>query len=150
MGHIEATKQLAVTPEALWNTVSDPATWGQWFTIHEKWLQEPPATLEPGNTLVAKIVMLGMANKIEWKVDQVVNEPGAPTSLTMSGTGMAGVKCQFEFTVTPSGDGSQFSVAGDFEGALIKGALGKAVEKDGAKQLDKTLTQLEALASAEA
>ena len=41
-----------------------------------------------------------------------------------------------------------FSVFGDFEGALIKGALGKAVEKDGVKQLDKTLDQLDALASA--
>lgn len=60
---------------------------------------------------------------------------------------MAGVKCRFDFTATPDGDGSQFSVAGDFEGALIKGALGKAVEKDGAKQLDKTLAQLEALAA---
>ena len=146
MGHIEATKQLSVSPDALWATVADPSTWDKWFTIHEKWLQEPPATLTEGTTLVAKIVMLGMANKIEWKVDHV----GAPTSLTMSGTGMAGVKCQFQFSVTPSGDGSEFKVAGDFEGALIKGALGKAVEKDGAKQLDKTLTQLEALASAAA
>ncbi|OHV04031.1 type II toxin-antitoxin system Rv0910 family toxin [Mycobacterium talmoniae] len=144
MGHIEATKQLSVTPEALWNTITDLSSWDKWFTIHEKWLQEPPATLEPGATLIAKVVMLGMANKIEWTVDKVT----APNSLTMSGAGMAGVKCQFEFSVTPAGDGSQFSVAGDFEGALIKGALGKAVEKDGAKQLDKTLAQLETLASA--
>ncbi|HEX7322062.1 MAG TPA: SRPBCC family protein [Mycobacterium sp.] len=144
MGHIEATKQLSVAPEALWATVSDLSSWDKWFTIHEKWMEEPPATLVPGATLVAKIVMLGMANKIEWKVEKVT----APTTLALSGTGMAGVKCMFEFTVTPSGDGSQFNVAGDFEGALIKGALGKAVEKDGAKQLDKTLAQLEALASA--
>ncbi|HEX5402548.1 MAG TPA: SRPBCC family protein [Pseudonocardiaceae bacterium] len=143
MGHIEATKQLSVTPEALWGTVSDPSTWDKWFTIHDRWMEEPPATLTDGATLVAKIVMLGMANKIEWKVEKV----DAPTSLVMSGAGMAGVKCQFAFSVTPSGDGAQFSVAGDFEGAVIKGALGKAVEKDGAKQLDKTLAQLEALAS---
>ena len=146
MGHIEATKILSVTPDALWATVADPSTWDKWFTIHEKWLQEPPATLAEGNTLTAKNVMLGMANKIEWKVERVE----APTSLTLSGTGMAGVKCRFEFSVTPAGDGSQFSVAGDFEGALIKGALGKAVEKDGAKQLEKTLAQLEAMASAAA
>lgn len=143
MGHIEASKQLSVSPQALWNTVCDLSNWDTWFTIHEKWLEEPPDTLAEGATLTAKIVMLGMANKIEWTIDSV----DAPTSLTMSGTGMAGVKCQFEFTVTPSGDGSQFSVAGDFEGALIKGALGKAVEKDGVKQLDKTLEQLESLAS---
>ncbi|MGB5795262.1 MAG: SRPBCC family protein [Mycolicibacter algericus] len=144
MGHIEAAKELSVTPEALWATVADPSTWDKWFTIHEKWLQEPPASLTEGANLTAKIVMLGMANKIEWTVDKI----DAPRSLTMSGTGMAGVKCQFEFSVTPSGAGSEFKVAGDFEGALIKGALGKAVEKDGAKQLDKTLTQLEALAAA--
>lgn len=143
MGHIEATKQLSVSPEALWQKVSDPSTWDQWFTIHEKWLSEPPATLSEGSSLTAKIVMLGMANKIEWTVDKF----DAPTSLTLSGTGMAGVKCQFQFSVTPAGDGSEFSVAGDFEGALIKGALAKAVEKDGAKQLDTTLEKLEALAS---
>ncbi|OBJ67714.1 SRPBCC family protein [Mycobacterium sp. 1274756.6] len=143
MGHIEATRQLSVSPQALWDTISDLAGWDKWFTIHEKWLAEPPATLSEGDTLVAKIVMLGMANKIEWKIEQV----DAPTTLRMSGTGMAGVKCNFEFSVTPAGDGSEFTVAGDFEGALIKGALGKAVEKDGAKQLDKTLAQLEALAA---
>lgn len=146
MGHIEATKSLAVSPNALWDTISDLSSWDKWFTIHEKWLTEPPAALAEGSALTAKIVMLGMANKIEWTVEKVE----APTSLTLSGTGMAGVKCRFDFTVTPDGDGSRFSVAGDFEGALIKGALGKAVEKDGAKQLDKTLAQLEALASAAA
>ena len=31
---------------------------------------------------------------------------------------------------------------------MIKGALGKAVEKDGAKQLDESLQRLEALAVA--
>ena len=143
MGHIEATKSLAVSPNALWDTISDLNSWDKWFTIHDRWMEEPPATLSPGSTLVAKIVMLGMANKIEWRVEKV----DAPTSLTLSGTGMAGVKCRFDFTVTPEGDGSHFSVAGDFEGALIKGALAKAVEKDGAKQLEKTLDQLEALAS---
>lgn len=150
MGHIEATKSLSVSPEALWNTISDLSSWDKWFTIHEKWLQEPPATLAEGSALTAKIVMLGMANKIEWTVDKVSEKRSAEKTLTMSGTGMAGVKCRFDFTVAPDGDGSRFSVAGDFEGALIKGALGKAVEKDGAKQLDKTLAQLEALASAAA
>ena len=89
--------------------------------------------------------MLGMANKIEWTIDSV----DAPRKLVLSGTGMAGVKAQFTFTIEPAESGSRFTVFGDFEGALIKGALGKAVEKDGVKQLDKTLDQLDALASAE-
>ncbi|MFZ1161247.1 type II toxin-antitoxin system Rv0910 family toxin [Mycobacterium sp.] len=144
MGHIEATRELSATPGALWATVTDLANWDKWFTVHEKWLEDPPATLTEGATLTAKIVMLGMANKIEWTINSVE----APRKLVLSGAGMAGVKAQFTFTIDPTESGSQFAVAGDFEGALIKGALGKAVEKDGIKQLDKTLDQLDALASA--
>ncbi|HZQ30462.1 MAG TPA: SRPBCC family protein, partial [Mycobacterium sp.] len=118
-----------------------------WFTIHEKWMTEPPATLTPGTELSAKIVMLGMANKIDWTVDSIE----APHRLSMSGTGMANVKCAFMFTLEPAGEkSSKFTLSGDFDGALIKGALGKAVEKDGAKQLDKTLAQLTELAAARA
>jgi uncharacterized protein YndB with AHSA1/START domain len=147
MGHIEATRELPAPPEAIWALVADPSRWGDWFTIHEKWLDEPPSPLAPGNKLTAKIVMMGMANKIEWTVDDVE----APNRLSLSGTGMANVKCAFTFTLEPSGDnGSTFNVRGDFEGALIKGALGKAVEKDGAKQLDATLAQLGELAAANA
>ncbi len=144
MGHIEATRELTASPEALWETVSDLGNWDKWFTVHEKWLEEPPATLTPGAKLTAKIVMLGMANKIEWTIESV----DAPSRLVLSGTGMAGVKAQFTFVIEPAGGGSKFTVSGDFEGALIKGALGKAVEKDGVKQLDKTLEQLDTLASA--
>ncbi|NKY50498.1 type II toxin-antitoxin system Rv0910 family toxin [Nocardia vermiculata] len=144
MGHIEATKNLAATPDALWAVVSDPQTWDKWFTIHERWMEEPPATLTTGSKLVAKIMMLGMANKMEW----VVEEVDSPNNLVLTGTGMAGVKVRFAFDIAPNEGGSTFSVSGDFEGALIKGALGKAVEKDGAGQLDKTLGQLDALATA--
>jgi carbon monoxide dehydrogenase subunit G len=145
VGNIEATRQLSATPEALWAIVSDLANWDKWFTVHEKWLCDVPATITPGTTLTAKVVMLGMANKIEWKVERM----DAPNTFAMSGTGMAGVKAFFEFTLMPSGDGSQLTLAGEFEGALVKGALAKAVEKDATKQLDKSLEQLVVLASAE-
>ena len=58
--------------------------------------RSPPGDVDPGRApLVAKIVMLGMANKIEWTVENV----DAPRQLSMSGTGMAGVKCSFTFTL---------------------------------------------------
>ena len=147
MGHIEAERELPAPVDAVWALISNPSSWADWFTIHEKWLSEPPATLTAGTQLSAKIVMLGMANKIDWTVDAI----DAPRQLTMSGTGMAGVRCSFTFTLAPAGDNcSRFTLSGDFEGALIKGALGKAVEKDGAKQLDATLEQLTQLAAANA
>ncbi|MCM6776223.1 SRPBCC family protein [Nocardia sp. CDC159] len=144
MGHIEYTKKMSANPEALWAVVGNPNTWGEWFSIHERWMEEPPATLSQGNKLVAKVVMLGMANKFEWNVASVE----APNKLTLTATGMAGVKVEFTFEITPAGDGSELSIKGDFEGALIKGALGKAVEKDGMKQLEKSLDALDSLAAA--
>ncbi|MBF6327385.1 SRPBCC family protein [Nocardia transvalensis] len=144
MGHIEYTKKMTASPEALWAVVGNPNTWGDWFSIHERWMEEPPATLAPGNKLVAKVVMLGMANKFEWNVASVE----APNKLTLTATGMAGVKVEFTFEIASAGDGSELSVRGDFEGALIKGALGKAVEKDGMKQLEKSLDALDVLAAA--
>jgi uncharacterized protein YndB with AHSA1/START domain len=146
MGHIEATRDLAAGPEALWATVSDPQTWDKWFTVHDRWIDAPPATLTEGAKLTAKIVMLGMANKIEWTVASV----DAPNRLVLAGTGMAGVKAEFTFTIEPAGDGSKFTVAGDFQGALVKGAMAKAVEKDGVRQLDKSLDLLDARASTSA
>jgi hypothetical protein len=144
MGHIEATREFTASPEALWAIIADPQTWGQWFTVHDRWLEEPPATLTSGARLIAKIVMLNMANKIEWTVRTV----DAPRTLALGGTGMAGVKADFAFVIEPIATGSRFTVTGDFEGALVKGALAKAVEKDGARQLDKTLARLDELASA--
>jgi len=146
MGHIEASRELSADPEALWGTITDLANWDKWFTVHEKWLEGPPDTVTEGAKLTAKIVMLGMANKIEWTIDQV----DAPRTLVLSGTGMAGVKAKFTFNIEPADKGSKFTVFGDFEGAMIKGALGKAVEKDGVKQLATTLDKLDALASASA
>ncbi|MGV9545223.1 type II toxin-antitoxin system Rv0910 family toxin [Nocardia beijingensis] len=142
MGHIEKTATLNAPAEKLMGVITDPSTWGDWFTIHERWMVEPPATLTAGTNLTAKIFMLGMANKMEWVVEEV-----APTKLVMTGTGMAGVKATFSFDLTPNGDAAEVQVAGEFEGSLIKGALGKAVEKDGTKQLQASLDKLAALAA---
>src|SRR3984885_14871418 len=106
MGHIEASRELSASPEALWRTVPHLANWDKWFTVHEKWLQGPPDTLTEGAKLTAKIVMLGMANKIEWEIESVK----APHSLVLSGTGMAGVKARFTFAIDPADKGSKFTV----------------------------------------
>ncbi|MGX7693345.1 SRPBCC family protein [Gordonia polyisoprenivorans] len=142
MGHIEQTATLAAPSDKLIGVIGDPNTWGEWFTIHERWMVEPPTTLTAGTSLTAKIFMLGMANKIDWIVEEITED-----KLLLSGTGMAGVKVAFSFVLTANGDNTDVAVSGDFEGALIKGALGKAVEKDGTKQIEASLEKLAARAT---
>ena len=59
MGHIEATREFSVPPEALWGTVADLANWDKWFTVHEKWLQDPPSTLAEGDKIEVVAPMQG-------------------------------------------------------------------------------------------
>ncbi len=146
MGHIEAEREIAVTPEALWAIVSDIRSWERWFTVHAGWAAEPPAEVAKGTTITETIEMLGIANKIDWTVIDL--QP--PTEITVVGTGLAEVKVQFTFTIEPADTGTKLNLSGDFNGALIKGALVKAVERDGIVQLDTTLQRLDELAKAPA
>ena len=146
MGHIEAEREIAATPEALWAIVSDVRSWERWFTVHAGWAAEPPAEVAKGTTITEKIEMLGIANKIDWTVLDL--QP--PTKITMVGTGRAKVKVQFTFAVEPTDTGTKLTLSGNFDGALINGALVRAVERDGIVQLDTTLQRLDEVAKAPA
>jgi len=146
VGHIEAEREIAATPEALWAIVSDVRSWERWFSVHAGWAAEPPAEVAKGTTITEKIEMLGIANKIDWTVLDL--QP--PTKITMVGTGRAEVKVQFTFAVEPTDTGTKLTLSGNFDGALINGALVKAVERDGIVQLDTTLQRLDEVAKAPA
>ena len=143
MGQVVVTRHLAATPAELWSIVIDPRTWGDWFTVHDRWLNCLPASLAEGTGLAAKVVLLGVANRMAWTVESVV----APTSLVLVGTGPARLAARWVFAMGPAETGSWFTFAGDLEGTLVRGALVKAVERDCAKQVEMSLTLLEALAA---
>ncbi|MGH3519921.1 MAG: type II toxin-antitoxin system Rv0910 family toxin [Haloechinothrix sp.] len=137
MGQINASVELPAAPEKVWEDFSNPNNFEKWLTIHTKWKGEVPAEFSQGSQVSEVVTMLGMPNTITWTVD----EYDAPNKLSISGTGMAGVKVQFDLLVEPAGDGSKASINAEFSGQMIVGALGKAVEKDGKKNLDESLAK---------
>jgi uncharacterized protein YndB with AHSA1/START domain len=142
MGRVNATVNLPAAPDRVWDVISSPGTYEQWMTIHTKWKGEVPERFVPGATLDEVVTMLGMANTISWTVTEC--EP--PARLTISGTGMAGVKSTFTLSVAPDGNGgSTAEIDAEFEGQMVVGALGKAVEKDAQANLDASLEKLSAL-----
>jgi carbon monoxide dehydrogenase subunit G len=143
MGHIEISKTLPAKADDIWETLSHTGTWADWFTIHAGWIEEPPAETEVGARLIEKVVMLGMANKLEWTVETVE----APKVLTISGKGMAGVTSKFSFLLEPVSEGTNVTVDAEFTGSLIVGALGKAVEKDATTNIGESLDKLGQAAS---
>lgn len=144
MGRIQTTVNIAAAPEKVWEIISTPATYEQWMTIHTKWKGDVPESWTHGVAVDEVVTMLGMANTISWTATAV--EDGS--SLTISGTGMAGVTSTFTMSVSSDGNGGATAeIDAEFAGAMVVGALGKAVEKDAKANLDASLEKLAALAA---
>jgi len=145
MGKVSTTVEIPATPERVWATIADPASYERWLTIHTKWKGDVPETFSEGVKVDEVVTMLGMANTISW----TVQEFEAPSKLTISGTGMAGVQSTFTMMVESDGNGgSTASIAAEFEGQMVVGALGKAVEKDAQANLEQSLANLSQLVAA--
>ncbi|MEU6564535.1 type II toxin-antitoxin system Rv0910 family toxin [Nocardia nova] len=143
MGNISLTKQLDAAPTALFDTLVDTGTWGDWFTIHRDFTAPPPATLTAGAALPAKITLLDITLRVEWTVETLT----VPTDLVLQGAAMTATRCRFAFAMTPRDNGTFVQVSGDFGGPLIKGSLSRALEKHGRIQLNTTLDRLGVLAA---
>ncbi|HVK23132.1 MAG TPA: SRPBCC family protein [Actinokineospora sp.] len=141
MGKVNASVELPAAPEKVWAEFADPNNFEKWLTIHTKWKGDVPTEFTKGTKVAEVVTMLGMANTIEWTVE----EYEAPTRLVISGTGMAGVRTTFQLAVTPSDGGSTATIDAEFTGAMIVGALGTAVEKDARANLEKSLANFAAL-----
>ena len=135
MGTISTTVELPATAERVFEVASDPSLFEKWLTLHVKWKGEVPASFEKGAQITEVVSMLNMPNTITWTVDEFQ----APSKVAISGTGMAGVKIGISIDVAPTAEGSTFSLSTDFEGQMLVGALGKAIEKQGQKELETSM-----------
>jgi len=145
MGQISTTVDIPAAPEKVWEAITTLSTYDQWLTIHTKWKGDVPERYSLGASASEVVTMLGMPNTITWTVDEFEE----PSRFSISGTGMAGVKVKFDFAVDCDGNGgARASVAAQFEGQMIAGALGKAVEKDGLANLEQSLAKLSELVAA--
>ena len=138
MGKIEKTVAYAAEPDKVWAVVSDLNRFGEWLSMHQSWKSDVPAEVHPGTQVTAIVSLLNMPNTITWTVDEF----SAPSAVRLSGTGMAGVKVAIGLSIAPSSGGSSVSITADFEGQMIVGAIGAAVEKAGAQELDASLAKL--------
>jgi carbon monoxide dehydrogenase subunit G len=141
VGKIEKTVDFDAAPEKVWAVASDPSRFGEWLSMHKAWKGDVPSEFSKGTQATAVVSLLNMPNTITWTVDEY--EP--PKSVRLSGTGMAGVKVAIGLDVAANGAGSTMSLVAEFEGQMIVGAIGQAVEKAGIEELDASLAKLREL-----
>ncbi len=138
MGSIEKSASFPVSPEKLWAVVGDPNRFGDWLNMHQKWKSDVPAELKVGDTIVEVVSVMNMPNTISWTVE----EYDAGKHVKLAGTGMAGVKIAISVNVSGDGEGSTLDLKTDFEGQMLVGAIGAAVEKAGLTDLEASLAKL--------
>jgi len=143
MPEAHVVTELPCSPEQAWAILSDMNRFEEWMTIHDKWNTEVPEQISVGTKVTEQLTIMGMTNKIEWTVD----EYNPPKSLKISGTGLAGAQIAFTLSVGGSGETAEVTIDAEFTGQMMVGAIGQAVEKNAAIELDKSLAQLTALVS---
>jgi hypothetical protein len=144
VGHVTRHANLPVIPAALWSVLADPRTWGEWLTVHQRWVAEPRSAFVPGARMTAETLMLGVANTVEWTVESAI----APGTLVLIGAGEAGMRTRLTFWISPAEEGSRVTITCEVNGELLNDALIAAIEADGAEQLDHSIALLQAMAVA--
>lgn len=138
MATVNVATELPAPPEKVWAVLADPNRFEDWLTIHQGWRSELPTEVGVGTQLSEIVTVMGMANKIDWTVEEYQE----PSSMRISGTGMAGVQVSFTLAVEPSGSGSVAKIDAEFTGQMVVGALGTAVEKNSKAELEKSVAKL--------
>ncbi|BDU06804.1 type II toxin-antitoxin system Rv0910 family toxin [Nocardia cyriacigeorgica] len=144
MGTISVGAELLAAPRDVFDILRTPATWPHWFTIHDRFVDLPPARLDAGSRMNAKVTLLDISLHVAWEVKSCTE----PASLTIAGSGPVGVGCEFTYTLTPAETGTMISAEGTFGGPMVRGSLNRALEKNGTIQLTRSLGLLGELAAA--
>ncbi|AEF42434.1 type II toxin-antitoxin system Rv0910 family toxin [Hoyosella subflava] len=143
MASVSVTKFIPVPPEKGWAALLDLSRWDEWLKMHVKWKSELPESPGQGTQITQVISVMGMANKIEWTVEEFEEL----SHVRITGTGMAGVKVDISFGVEPEGEGTQATIDASFNGAMIVGPIGKAVAKHAQADLDESIEKFSELVS---
>lgn len=140
MAQARVSGTLPLAPDEAWALLSDLGRFGEWLTIHDRWCSDIPV-LGVGARVTQQITVMGMANVVEWTVDDFA----PPGRLRISGTGLVGARIAFTLAVVPSGAASTVSIDAEFTGQVMQGAIGAAVEKNAGVELEKSLVTLQSL-----
>lgn len=141
MAKLELSRKLALSPEQAWAHASDLAELGDWLCMHQGWRSELPTELEVGTTIIGVAGAKGMRNRVTWTIKKF--DP--PALLEITGDGVGGTKYKLALKVTPSKEGSTFSVKVDLGGAPLFGPIGMAAARAVKGDIERSIKKFEEL-----
>ena len=88
MASVNLTLDVPMTPQDMWDHVSDLSTLGDWLVMHEGWRGDLPDEIAEGTQVVGVARAKGLRNRVTWTITKW--EP--PHEVAMSGDGKGGTK----------------------------------------------------------
>jgi uncharacterized protein YndB with AHSA1/START domain len=146
MSLVTASIEIAAPPERVWALVMDPASLGEWVTIHRKLVHADGGAPRVGYTMDQQIHMRGVSLEVHWKLVEC-----RPNELAIwEGRGPARSHARSEYALEAKGDGTRFDYRNEFRpplgpvGAIVSRALvGGMPEREARRTLERLRDHLE-------
>jgi uncharacterized protein YndB with AHSA1/START domain len=135
MASVNLTLDVPMTPQEMWDHVSDLSTLGDWLVMHEGWRGDLPDEIAEGTQVVGVARSKGLRNRVTWTITKW--EP--PHEVAMAGDGKGGTKYKVTLTVTPTDDGSTLGLSVDLGGRAFFGPIGSAAARAAKGDVQKSL-----------
>jgi hypothetical protein len=135
MAAVELTADVPMTPQDMWDHVSDLSNLGDWLVMHEGWRSELPDEITDGTEIIGVARAKGMRNRVTW----TVTKWDPPREVAMSGSGKGGAKYGVTLTVRTTGEGSTLGLRLELGGRALFGPVGSAAARAVKCDVEKSL-----------
>jgi hypothetical protein len=137
MAAVDMAADVPISPQQMWDHVSDLSNLGDWLVLHEGWRSEVPDELSEGTQVVGVARAKGLRNRVTWTVTSW--EP--PHQVALSGSGKGGAKYAVTLTVQPTQQGSALGLRLELGGRALFGPVGSAAARAVKGDVEKSLKQ---------
>jgi hypothetical protein len=134
---VDLTADVPMSPQEMWDHVSELSDLGDWLVMHEGWRSELPAELGEGVQVVGVARAKGLRNRVTWTV--TTWDP--PHQVALSGSGKGGAKYAVTLTVQPTEQGSSLGLRLELGGRPLFGPVGAAAARAVKGDVQKSLKQ---------
>jgi hypothetical protein len=134
---VDMGADVPISPQQMWDHVSDLSDLGDWLVLHEGWRSELPEELSEGTQVVGVARAKGLRNRVTWTVTSW--EP--PHQVALSGSGKGGAKYAVTLTVQPTQQGSALGLRLELGGRALFGPVGSAAARAVRGDVEKSLKQ---------
>lgn len=124
MTKVNASATVPATPSRTWSVASDLSRFDEWMTLHDGWRGAVPAVIEQGTALTSVVKVMGLRNRVSWRVESYA----PPSGLSISGRGVGGVRVSLSLSIRAASEStSRVTVEAEVTGRPVFGPVGMAI-----------------------